>query len=323
MTSDDIAAVLDFAALAPSVHNTQPWQLRIRDDLIEMRADRSRQLAYLDPTGRQLHVSCGAAIEFCYLAARSIGRECEVHLLPDVADRELLAVLELGDVRPPTPTEQRLAEAIAVRYTDRGPYSDRPVPDGVVEDVRRRAAELDVWIRTFDRPDDRRALITILSDAEQDEAGDSRYAAELAQWVGPAGDLGVPAEAVASRWPSDRVSQIPLRDFTGRAEHPTVEGRGDDPPPTVERDLLLLFGTASDDPGAWLSAGRALGWALLRAAAVGVSAQPLGPAIDLPAARDRLRHELGLVGHPQFVVRMGYGTDRPRTRRRPPASTVN
>ncbi len=323
MASDDIAAVLDCAALAPSVHNTQPWQWRAVDDAIEVRADRSRQLAYLDPTGRQLHVSCGAAIEFGYLAARSVGRECDVRLQPDGADGELLAVLELGEVRPPTPTEQRLAEAIAVRYTDRGPYSDRPVPEGLVEDLRRRAAELEVWVRTFERPDDRRALITVLSDAEQEEARDSRYAAELAQWVGPTGDVGVPAEAVAGRWPSDRVSQVPLRDFTGRAEHPSAEGRGDDPPPTVERDLLLLFGTASDDPGAWLSAGRALGWALLRAAAVGVSAQPLGPAIDLPAARERLRHELGLVGNPQFVVRMGYGADRPRTRRRPATTTLN
>jgi len=322
VTNDDIAAVLECAALAPSVHNTQPWDLRVEGDVIEVWADRRRQLAYLDPTGRQLHLSCGAAIEFGYLAARSTGRACDVRLLPDAREPDLLAMLTLGEVRPPTPTEQRLAEAIAVRYTDRGPYSDRPVPDGLVEDVRRRAADLDVWVRSLDDADDRRVLTTVLYDAEQDEARDSRYASELAEWIGAGGDVGVPAEAVVSRWPRDRVPQVPLRDFTGHAEHPTPADRGEALPPAVERDLLLMFGTPFDEPRSWLLAGRALGWALVRAAADGISAQPLGPAIDMPAARARLRHELGLVGQPQFVVRMGYGMDRPRTRRRPAADAT-
>ena len=311
-----MTVVLECAALAPSVHNTQPWQFRATGDAIDVRADLSRQLDYLDPTGRQLNVSCGAAIEFAFLAARSIGRECVVHLLPDADDPGLLATIRLGGDRSPTHTEQRLAEAIPLRYTDRGPYSNRPVPDGLVADIERRAADLDVWTRTVDRADDRRALITGLYDAEQAEAADPRYATELARWTGTDGEVGVPADAIADRWPSDRVSHVPLRDFTGHGAHPSTEGRGDAAPPTVERDLLLMFGTAFDDPRSWLLAGRALGWALLRATADGVSAQPLGPAIDLPHARARLRHELGLVGHPQFVVRMGFGSDRPRTRRR-------
>jgi len=316
VTDDDMAIVLECAALAPSVHNTQPWQMSATDDVIEVRADRSRQLGYLDPTGRQLHVSCGAAIEFAFLAARSIGRECVLRLLPDADDPDLLARLHLGGIRPPTPIEQRLVEAMPIRYTDRGPYADRPVPAGLVEDIRRRAADLDVWIRTIDAADDRRALVTVLYDAEATEVADDEYAAELARWSGTVGDDGVPAGAIADRWPSDRVSHVPLRDFTGHASHPSADGRGEAPPPAVERDLLVMFGTPYDDPRAWLVAGRTLGWALLRAAAVGVSAQPLGPAIDLPQARARLRHELGLVGYPQFVVRMGFGADRPRTRRR-------
>ncbi|MDQ1748152.1 MAG: hypothetical protein QOD07_2415 [Frankiaceae bacterium] len=316
VTNDDMTAVLECAALAPSVHNTQPWRFDVAGDTIEVRAERDRQLSYLDPTGRQLHVSCGAAIEFAFLAARSIGRECTVRLLPDGGDPDLLARIQLGRARVATPTERLLAEAIPLRYTDRGPYTDRAVPADLVDDVRARAADLDVWIRTVDDADDRRALVTVLSVAEQSEAADARYGEELARWTGTDGDVGVPADAVAGRWPSDRVSHVPLRDFTGHASQPSVEGRGDASPPSVERDFLLMLGTPDDDPLAWLSAGRALGWALLCAASVGVSAQPLGPATDLPHARATLRHDLGLVGYPQFVVRMGYGTDRPRTRRR-------
>ncbi|MBV9099380.1 MAG: hypothetical protein JO079_15125, partial [Frankiaceae bacterium] len=118
--------------------------------------------------------------------------------------------------------------------------------------------------------------------------------------------------AVADEWPADRVRDVPLRDFAGHDRHPRPGGAS---APTVERDLLVMFGSAYDAPASWIASGRALGWALLRAAAAGVSAQPLGQAIDLQSGRDRLRRALGLVGYPQFVVRMGYGAGRPRTRR--------
>jgi hypothetical protein len=126
----------------------------------------------------------------------------------------------------------------------------------------------------------------------------------------------MPAEATAPTWPAERVSDVPLRDFTGHDAHPHPGDLPSEAPPAVERDTLLLLGTPDDDAVAWLSAGRAVGWVLLRCAAEGASAQPLGPAIDLAPARDRLRHELGLVGHPQFLLRLGYGHGQPRTHRR-------
>jgi nitroreductase len=313
-TTDDLGVILESAGLAPSVHNTQPWRFEVAGDAIEVRADPSRQLGYLDPAARQLHVSCGAAIEFGYLAARACGRACEVSLLPDPGDRQLLARLTLGEQQPATPEETKLADAIATRYTDRGPYTDEPVPPSVVADIEHRATQLGAWARELHRPEDRRALITVLYDAEQAEAADAEYAKEIAEWTNSSGDVGIAPEATPT-WPADRVPDVPLRDFAGHGSHPTP-GDSPDAPPKVERNLLLLLGTETDDPGSWLAAGRALGAALLRAAADGIAAQPLGQAIDLPHGRERLRRELGLVGHPQFVLRMGYGTGEPRTRRR-------
>ena len=155
---------------------------------------------------------------------------------------------------------------------------------------------------------------TILSDAEAQEAADSDYGKELGQWTSAQPqEQGLPLDAAPS-WPDGVVSDVPLRDFTGHAEHP--HAGGGDAPPRVERDTLLLLGTPHDDPAAWLAAGRALGWLLLRATVDGASAQPLGPAIDLPDSRERLRRELGLVGHPQFLLRVGFGSGEPHTRRK-------
>jgi hypothetical protein len=59
----------------------------------------------------------------------------------------------------------------------------------------------------------------------------------------------------------------------------------------------------------WLQAGRALGRVLLRATAAGVAASPLTQALDWPATRTRMQQRLALVGHPQFLLRMGYPKD--------------
>ena len=116
------------------------------------------------------------------------------------------------------------------------------------------------------------------------------------------------------------VSDVPLRDFTGHGAHPQPGGTDD--PPVVVRDTLVLLGTDGDGPVEWLSVGRALAWLLLRATVAGVSSQPLGPAVDQQRARERLRHELDLVGHPQFLLRMGYGAGRPTTARRAVEETL-
>ena len=58
------------ACSAPSVHNTQPWAWRVLDSTtIELYADRTRQLPATDPLGRDLAISCGAALHHLVVAA--------------------------------------------------------------------------------------------------------------------------------------------------------------------------------------------------------------------------------------------------------------
>ena len=55
--TDLLAAV---AGRAPSLHNAQPWRLRIQRDRVELVADRTRDVPVADPCGRQRHLSLGA-----------------------------------------------------------------------------------------------------------------------------------------------------------------------------------------------------------------------------------------------------------------------
>ena len=88
------------ASWAPSVHNTQPWHFVVRPDVLELHGDNNRQLRALDPTGRQMVISCGCALFNARvgLAADSV---VQVDRLPNPAKPELLARITLRDEQAP------------------------------------------------------------------------------------------------------------------------------------------------------------------------------------------------------------------------------
>jgi hypothetical protein len=314
MIQEEVRLITEFASLAPSVHNTQPWRFVASEHALEVRADPSRRLEYLDGDTRQLHISCGAAVEFARLAIRALGYACVVRLAPAADDPTLLATITVGHPVPAKPTERRLVEAASRRYTDRGSYDDRPVPHDVIVRMTDAASEVGCYLRMLTRPGDRLTASLLLQKAEEIESADPGYREELGRWMRNEGAPdGIPVQATDG-WPLDRVPDVPLRDFTDTSHYPTPDEL--DTPPSVERDMLVLLGSDADDRLGWLRTGRALAMILLILTDAGVASQPLGPATDVPATRAQLQRSLGLLGHPQMLLRIGYGHGQPRTGRR-------
>jgi nitroreductase len=59
--ADQVDYLIATAARAPSVHNTQPWRFKVSRYKIELYADLRRKLR-VDPLGREMLISCGAAV---------------------------------------------------------------------------------------------------------------------------------------------------------------------------------------------------------------------------------------------------------------------
>ena len=116
---EQLRHLLSYAVLAPSAHNTQPWRFRVTDAGIEVHADRSRALSVSDPDGRELVISCGAALFFLRVAVRRFGHMDRVHLLPDPARPDLLALVSRGDAVRPSHEVLLLFRAIHERRTHR------------------------------------------------------------------------------------------------------------------------------------------------------------------------------------------------------------
>lgn len=315
--------IVEQAARAPSIHNTQPWRFVAGGDEIELWTDPSRGLAVLDVTGRSRHLSCGAALLHARVAAAGSGLAATVTLLPDPAEPEHLADLHLVQGEP-APEDRELVGAIATRRTSRAPFSEEQLPRDVVSALR-HAAELEgCWLRIVEDREDAAGVAVLLARADDLQAADPAYRDELRRWTGASAEdtEGVPDSAVPSRPPSSRGSNYRLRDFVAdRGDQPAT---GSDEPPPVERPLIAVLGTRDDDIEAWLAAGQGVGRLLLAAAAHGVTASPMTQPLEIPDTRQRLVNQLGLVGHAQMILRLGYGAEAatPATPRRPVADIL-
>jgi hypothetical protein len=309
-TPDQIRHVAQAAGLAPSVHNTQPWRFVSRPGCLELHADPSRQLRVLDPDGRQLHLSCGAALFHARAAARALGLDVRVELLPDVAEETHLADLLLSPGSPATDAEVRLATAILQRHTHRGAFAPQAVPADVLEVFRGAAQAEGAGLVEVTSEDQLIQLEVLLANADAMEERDERYREELASWVhdGASRTDGVPAAAAEQA----AGSSLRQRDLT-RGHHAALT----DAAPRADHPAVVVLTTDDDEPISWLRGGQALAAVLLHAADIGVQAQPLGQVTDILAYRFGLRQVLGLRGLPQLVLRMGFAAPTAVTPRRP------
>jgi len=314
LSIEQVREVVEAATLAPSVHNTQPWRFRWDGTALTVHEDASRGLPVLDPDGRERLLSCGAAILNARLLLTYLGHASTVALLPDEADPTLLARVVVGDRVAVDEAERALALEIPRRHTDRGVFDPRPVPRDVLRRLEEAAEQEQAWARPVESAEDRITLAVLLSHADEIEQSDPAYQAELAAWRthGRATE-GIPDAAAGSR-PAERASEFPLRDFGGAGGE--VRPQGDVPPP-AEHPLALVIGTQEDERADRLLAGMALGRVLLQASAEGLAASPMTQVVEIERLRLRLRSELRLVGMPQVVLRLGYGTGGLATRRRP------
>ncbi|MCU1693424.1 MAG: hypothetical protein JWM64_2515 [Frankiales bacterium] len=316
MTPEQLTSVLETAVRAPSVHNTQPWLFELRDGALHVRVDPARRLPVEDPLGRELRVSCGAAVDHARLSVRGLGLACEVDWTVPDGDPDHVAVLTVTGPSPTTEEEARLLEAVLVRRTDRSAFAPEPVTDAVVEELL-AAALVDGAHLTAERDHDRvLALEGVVARADTALRNDPDVRRELDAWVRSAGhpDDGLPSGALPAHG-HDRGSSLALRDFEPEDGGPPSGAE----PPVAEHPLVLVLSTDGDSLEDWARAGGALSRVLLTATAAGLVVNPQTQVLEVPGLRWRLVEELGLVGRPQMLLRAGYptGPGSPPTGRRP------
>jgi nitroreductase len=323
LAHDDIAFLVATAARAPSVHNTQPWKFSVSGNVIELRADTGRQLHQVDPAGRELMISCGAALFGLRLGLRKLGYLGAAGLLPDPAQPWLVARVEPAGNAPMSREESDLLTALPHRHTHRGPFAPGEIPPRLLAALQLDASAEGAELLLIEDPAVVADLAALVTAAADQQRASQQISAELAGWVQPPGSQardGVPASArpvlpdndapLAQAASGDVTAplRLPQRDF-GR---PGTEQDGGWPPPAT-----TVLVTAGDEPVDWLRAGQALHRLLLRAASRWVFASLQSQPLESPHYRAMVAERLSLSGYPQMILEFGRANTALATARRP------
>jgi hypothetical protein len=307
--------LLNYAVLAPSSHNSQPWRFKITGPEVSLYADRTRALPVVDPDDREMVISCGAALFNLVVALHAYGFDPIVHEFPDLHDPDLLATVELGRRVKPTASWIRMMEATKRRRTNRSPFEKRSLPRRDLKLLRDAASRAGARIDAFTDLAERSSLASLIADADRVQSSDKGFRREMASWLHPSRTRsldGIPGYAAGiNDWLANAGPYV-VRTFdwgSGKAAHDQQLAEGS--------PALLILSTETDGLHDWLKAGQALESVLLTATNLGLMASFLNQPVEVVDLRPRVATLVGASIVPQIILRVGYGNPVRATPRRP------
>jgi nitroreductase len=288
---DTIHMALSLATRAPSIHDTQPWLWRVGTQSLHLYAHADWRGPHPDAEGRDVLLSCGASLHHCLVALAALGWRAKVKRLPDAAEPEHLADLELYP-HPASALDVVLASAIPRQRNDWRHYSSWPVSAADLALIGARTAGAGVTTRRVETVQDVQHVV---------------------------------AQAV---W-RHRTGNDHLGESTPQSERHVTFADGPhwkatklDTDSTADNAVVLALGTKDDSRLARLRAGEAMSMVLLSATALGLASCALDEPLESAEVRDAMHANLfTIVGVPQILLRLGWppvGADPlPSTPRRP------
>ena len=313
-------AAVRLANRAPSVHNSQPWRWRVGPSSLHLFADPERALPATDPEGRDLRLSCGAALHHLRVALLAAGLGTTVHRLPDPGHPIHLAAVE---VHPSEPTADDLALAAAIerRRSDRRVFSTWPVPQEHRAEIARAAADEGASLHVVEGARELRTVGFLVEHAAVQQALLPDAVEEIAEWTGRSrgAESGVPAANV----PAAPAGTIPVRHMAAAEQEQSPLGREES-----DGTVVTLLATTADSPTDQLRAGEALSAVLLTATRLGLATDPISQPLEIEDTRAELRRVcLDDRAEPQVLVRIGWAPPSaspvPATGRRSVTETID
>lgn len=299
--ADSVRVAVTLACRAPSVHNSQPWRWHYTNGRLDLFGDRSRVLPMMDPSGRQLVISCGAALGHLQVAFAALKWSTHIERLPEGVHSERLATIGFGRDARPASHDFDLLAAIRRRYSDRRPF-------GPASEIERVASGVASIPRVHVTVVPQQARPTLAAATEVSAASrkyDTAYQTELHWWTGHSTvTSGIPPEALVSTELHRRVDigrTFPPGSRTFSPEDRSSETSVQD----VDRSTVLVISTDTDERTDWLSAGEAMSALLLSATVEGLATCPLTHVTELARSREMIAELLPGGGYPQALIRIG------------------
>lgn len=233
-----IETAVALACRAPSLHNSQPWRWELSGNVLHLYSDPDRLLPATDAFGRQLILSCGAALDHLVSAFAGLGWTTDVERIPNRENPFHLAAVRFTPAGAVSDAARRRAAAIDQRRSDRLPFAQPAQWDDVTMELRKIAVERGIQLDVLPRGS-RPALFAASELADRVRSHDSMYQDELSWWTGNSQlPDGIPRTALLS---SDENSHVVVGRHFPIGESPAGHGIVSD-----DGAELLLLSTTYD-----------------------------------------------------------------------------
>lgn len=275
-SEDRLAFLVNYAVLAPSIYNSQPWKFNISEDGIYLYADESRWLSVADADKSEMYVSLGCALENMVIAAGHFGYNCTVSYFP--GEKDLVAAVSLKPGLQ-SADSSRLFYAITSRDTCSLPYEQKVISGADLQALNESLSDGAVRILIAGDQDTKDRFRELVTRADAVQYSDASFKSELGHWIsqGVFGPTGLDAKIA-------QLSVIFLDSGPGQAQK--------DSDLINSTQCIGFLITANNDSMSSILAGRDLERFWLTVASLGIGLQPMNQALEVPETEAALKTDL-------------------------------
>lgn len=294
--------LLQYAILAPSKYNIQPWRFSISEQDIKIWLDPSCWLTVSDPTQRELHISIGAALENLLIAAEHFGHRHEVNYFPETDRPDLIASVKLLPNGSPSPFRkaEKLFYAIISRHTSRSVYEALAIPNVDLSQIKNCCVEEEVELCLTDDFELKKKMDDMLVRADALQFINPAFREELKYWMKEG--------AFDASWLIAKLGRLAAAYLNRDRGQPKADSNV-----LKQAPFLGILCSMTDNRKAQVKTGQAFERIFLTAASLGVQIQPMTQVIEVPELREELKSLIQFEYQfescfPQHIFRLGYGS---------------
>ncbi len=304
MIPDDIfLKIVRSAVKAPSGHNTQPWLFAKEDDGFCIMPDFSRSLPVADPEHRELFISLGCTAENAMIAARFYGYRPSLQIVSSNRDCSIKIALQRDD----SIVQPELFSYINARQTTRNLFDNKSIPGQDLETMKTTVSEAGLNILFFTGQNEIQHFSHFIAEANAIQMGNPEFKNELIQWMRfsekEAMQKGDGLYTACSGVPSmgRLLGSFVLKNFvTANSENKRLLKQ------LKKSAAVVLFTSPNDSVEDLIKTGMAFQCFALTATKLGLSQSYINSPCQITQVRDKMKNDLGLVGFPQLLIRLGY-----------------
>lgn len=301
---DGIKFLINFAVLAPSSHNSQPWAFIAGKDFIKILVEERRRLPVGDSNDRQLFISLGCAMENIIVAADYYGYSAKVDFKNNCA-----AIIRFVK-KNTTGYSDHLIFSITERLVNRGQYQAKEIKPEILDLLKNQTGQ-DLKISIITENTLKAKLADAALAATSASMADPAFRKELAGYVisNTSGKkYGMPGFGLGFPTPVSYFAPFMLKMFNMSK----LSKRQDEPLLKQFTPYMVVISAKADTVKDWLAAGRVFQKMFLVAAAHNISFAPWAAPIQIGEYYKDLQKIINLDFRPQMFFRMGYAVKEMR-----------